>query len=113
MLETCTFVNKTTLPVVVESWVNDCGLTTMKGITVLPEQEVQVPSITGEWYLHNLLELNAHFNQWKKLGYSSMGRIGKFRTQKAADNNNSWMEHDDFDIKLIDGIFHWVFSKPN
>jgi hypothetical protein len=106
---TCKVYNNTTLPVVVESWINKSELTTMIGITVKPDETVEVPSITGEWYLHNLLQDSSQFKMWEDAGYNSIGRLGKFRDKPAYDRQISWMDYDEFDVKLINGIY--VFSK--
>jgi hypothetical protein len=109
MIHTCTFYNNTTLPVFVESWINKNELTTMAGITVEPGKTNQISSITGEWYIHNLLPDMSHFKLWKEAGYRSIGCIGKFRDEISYDNQYSWMDYDEFDVKLTNGIY--VFSN--
>ena len=71
MNRTCKFYNNTTLPIFVESWINKSELTKMDGITVEPGKTGEVPSITGEWYLHNLFPDRSHFKLWKEAGYDS------------------------------------------
>lgn len=110
-LRTCKVYNNTNLPIFVESWINKHQLTSMIGITVEPGKINEISSITGEWYLHNLVPNKYHFLKWKEAGYSSIGYIGKFRDKPAYDRQISWMDYDEFDIKLIDGIY--VFSKTN
>jgi len=108
-LRTCIFKNSSNLPIFVESWVNKHQLTSMVGTTVEPGKTNEILSITGEWYLHNLLPNKLDFLKWKEAGYSSIGHLGKFRDKPAYDRQISWMDYDEFDIKLIDGIY--VFSK--
>lgn len=109
MTHECTFYNDTTLPVIVESWINKNELTTMSGVIVEPGKTNQISSNTGEWYLHNLLDDMSHFKLWKDAGYCSIGCIGKFRDELAYDNKYSWMEYEEFNVKLINGIY--VFSN--
>jgi hypothetical protein len=105
MIYTCAFCNNTIFPIFVESWINKNELTVMKGITVEPGKTNQISSITGEWYLHNLLPNIKHFKIWKDAGYNRIGHIGKFRNEQAYDNNISWIDYDEFDVKLENDIY--------
>lgn len=109
MSKKCKFQNNTDLPVFVESWINNSGLSTMSGLTVEPGKIKEIPSITGEWYLHNFLPELAHFKLWKEAGYDYIDHIGKFRDEPAYDQKISWMDFDEFSVKLVNGVY--VFSK--
>ena len=51
-----TIMNSTPFAIFVESWVQKMdGLSSLKGQVIQPNQHAEIPSTTGEWYYHNLV----------------------------------------------------------
>lgn len=94
------FTNQSKFPIVVESWVHVLdGLSSMKEFVVKQNQTVDVTSVTGEWYLHNMLSDPSDFNIWESEGFVYTGRVGKFQLDAAANGKFAWFDCDRFNIK--------------
>lgn len=103
------FTNATKFPIVVESWVHKLdGLSTMKETIVEPFETIDVYSVTGEWYLHNMLTNQSDFAIWKNNGFKFAGRVGKFRLDTDIGGNFAWFNEEGFSIKKQNDEFVFV-----
>ncbi len=100
-----TVLNTTPFAICVESWIRVMdGLSSLEGQVIQPGQHAEIPSITGEWYYHNLVD-GDDWIQWKKSGYKSEGRIGKFTTEKTHSGEFAWSYFNEFTLeKTSDGF---------
>jgi len=106
------FTNHSKFPVVVESWVHLLdGLSSMKEFIVQPNQTVQVTSVTGEWYVHNMLTNSLDFAIWKEAGFTYAGSICKFRNKVAGDGKFAWFNYDGFSISRESNNYLFTFDK--
>jgi hypothetical protein len=93
-----TFINKSGLPVNLETWQTKCfGMEEMEIRLVLPGKKVVLASSTGEWYLNTYLDYKLA-EQWTKAGYRTGDSVGKFRDRPCASGDYSWMDEESFDI---------------
>lgn len=104
------FQNNTTLPIVVETWIKiEDGLSRLIDICVLPQETTEIKSLTGEWNIHRMFAENENSELWN--GYITNKSIpiylGKFRNQKAVNDEHIWIETELFSLKEKDNIFVW------
>ena len=104
------FVNKTNLPILVESLNIVCeGLQELKIVCVESYEEKVVYSITKEWYVTTYFYDQEVIKKWKENNLKIGERIGKFRSVPSYSNEYSWMNVDLFDIIYDDNkilFFH-------
>ena len=106
------FQNNTDLPIVVETWVkeSDC-LSRLIDICILPSEKKEIKSLTGEWNIHRMFSENKNNNIWDDYITTTSQTIplylGKFRNQKAYNNEHIWVDTDLFSLKETDSIFTW------
>lgn len=101
----CTFSNKTGLPVYLEAWQNIMpGLSQMKEITVLSGETVNMSSEVGEWIIHTYL--NAELAKyWEDIGISPGFEIGKFWDKPSYSGEQTYAYRDEFIILFEENIF--------
>ena len=93
------FINKSNLPINLETWQIDDGFAERKTITVKKDDNAILGSITGEWTLHtyNITEPSMKA-EWKAAGYETGEEIGKFVNKCWANGSYSCMCNEDFQI---------------
>jgi hypothetical protein len=98
-----TFKNNSSLPVIVESFVD--GSISTKCVKIGPKEIVDIHSSVGEWHLHSMLgsEDRKIWNTLDNGKYKHITIIGKFRSNPCASNNHSWIDHED--------MFNCVYSE--
>jgi len=96
-----TFVNKSGLPINVETWQQTTiGSETLISMLVQPEENITLPSRNGEWYLQTLLN-KEDADKWIEAGIKPGYLIGKFRNQPCIKGEYSWMEYEDSPFEII------------
>ena len=106
------FENKTTLPIVVETWVKITdGLSKLIDTCILPNELKEIESLTGEWKIHRIFSENEQNKLWND--YISVINkniplyLGKFRNHKAYNDEHIWIDTELFCLKEIDNVFIW------
>lgn len=106
-----TVLNSTPFAICVESWVMVMnGLSSLEGQVIQPGQHAEVPSTTGEWYYHNLVD-GDDWTKWEKAGYSFEGRIGKFTTRETINGDFAWSGFDEFTVEKTPDGFKIIYSR--
>lgn len=104
------FQNNTELPIVLETWMraND-EMSKVVETCVLPEEKVELTSLTGEWNIHRMVQEKEHINLWNdylKKKYISI-YLGKFRSQEAYNGECTWIDTSEFKLEKEDNLFIW------
>lgn len=105
------FQNNTELPIVVETWIkvtND--LSRLIDICILPNETTEIKSLTGEWKIHRMFsetENSELWNEFTKINKNIPLYLGKFRNQKAVNDEHIWMDTDLFCLTEKENIFVW------
>ena len=96
-MENIIFVNNTPYPVIVETWMKTglYGLSQLREIIVSEYQEIQLYSLTGEWYITSMFTNNEMANKWK-IQNLPLTHIGKFRSSPCARGDYHWMNIDKY-----------------
>jgi hypothetical protein len=93
-----TFINKSGLPININSWLKKCdGLEEYVINTVQANESIVIKSSVGEWIIDNLL-YKEHADQWRASGVLPGNTIGKFREKPCYRGEYSWTFVENFDI---------------
>ena len=89
------FHNNTELPIMLDSWID--GSNRLHHIKINPGEKQIIHSSVGEWHINTMFESNDDRNKWKEKGLDLYRylTIGKFRSNRSASGNYSWMEDKD------------------
>ncbi len=99
------FVNRSGLPVMVESWHSVTeGHNILSGQLVRDGEEVLLHSITGEWYLNCMFDDMSAVAEWRNRGFQHI-ELGKFSASGA------FMDQDDFGVVLEMGMACFVWLR--
>jgi hypothetical protein len=97
-MSTPTFINKSGLPVNLETWQSVLlGLESLTSVVVKSGEQIVLPSTTGEWYIQTYLD-KEFADEWKAAGYSIGSCIGKFRNKPCLFGEYSWIYNEHFDL---------------
>ena len=104
------FKNNTELPIVVETWINECdGLSKLVDVCILPQETKEIQSLTGEWYIHRMFQESDYSKLWEV--YTKIENIplylGKFRKDVSYNNENIWLDTCEFTLHKDNDTFIW------
>ena len=109
---TMCFQNNSDLPIVVETWIKIReGLSKLIDICILPNETKEINSITNEWKIHRMFCEDENSEIWKSYIATKNQTIpiylGKFRDQKACNDEYIWLDTDLFSLNKKENIFIW------
>lgn len=114
------FHNNTDLPIMINSWID--GSNKLQYIKISPYEKRIIHSSVGEWHLNTMFDSLEDRRIWEDKGFN-LARyitIGKFRSNRSASGNYSWMEDDIFeciytelidDFKNVKGLITFSYSN--
>jgi hypothetical protein len=96
-----TFINKSGLPINLETWQHTKnGGETLNYALVQSGEKTILASANGEWYLQTYLNKEMA-DQWKKEGIQPGYRIGKFGNKPCMKGDYAWIEYEDSPFEII------------
>jgi hypothetical protein len=113
---TVNFQNNTDLPIVVETWIKvKDGLSRLIDICVSPHETKEINSLTGECNIHRMFCEKENNDLWSEyiINKTIPIYLGKFRNQKAFNNEYIWLDTELFSLKEKDNIFIWDINIKN
>ena len=118
------FTNNSKMSILLETWMellHNNEVHKLYEIVIHPQENVEIYSSTGEWYIHHRFEKtkntkNARLNQeWFDFYKSKTTklddnkilipyRLGKFRDKPCIQGDFCWIESEYFQAKYVDGV---------
>lgn len=91
------FHNNTDLPIMIDSWID--GSNKLQHMKINPNEKKIIHSSVGEWHLNTMFESMNDRIIWEEKGFNLTRyiTIGKFRSNRSASGNYSWLEDDLFE----------------
>lgn len=88
------FRNNTDLPIMINTWID--GSNKLQYIKINPREKRILHSSVGEWHLNTMFESMHDRRIWEENGFNLTRciTIGKFRSNRSASGNYSWLEDD-------------------
>ena len=96
------FHNNTDLPIMINTWID--GSNKLQYIKINPREKRILHSSVGEWHLNTMFESLEDRIIWEDKGFN-LARyitIGKFRSNRSASGNYSWLEDNIFECTYTD-----------
>ena len=103
------FKNNTELPIVVETWINECdGLSKLVDVCILPQETKEIKSSTGEWYIHRMFQEIEYSKLWEVYSRNLPPLyLGKFRKDVSYNGEIIWLDTNDFTLHKDNDVFIW------